>query len=804
MPIHAVCPECEASYDLVDEQRGKKVRCKKCQAVFEVGLPAKPKREAPRREVEAVAERPVRAARKDFAAPARNASRRDDDDDDDDREERRRPVKKKKGGSLAPLFIVGGLAAVFVVLLVGGGILYAVIHWANKDSEGKTPHAIVGANNPAPPIDNHQEDNGPGDHFPQGGGGGPPVGNPNPNPNPGPGREPVVKDLPAEDKPSGKPAPGGGQLAADVLRRVKHATAMIRVTMPDGGKAWGSGFLAYEPNTLLTNAHVIGMLRAESRPPSNIEVILDSGEKAQRAFQGNIVGVDRESDLAVLKLTVLANQTDDTIPPPLEVHTAGDLVETQSLYVFGFPLGEQLGKEITIRRAEVASLRKKNGAIEKLQVNGGIDPGNSGGPVVDANGDVVGVAVAKIRGTNIDFAIPGDKVKSLLQGRITEMGVHQPYLDQGKVHAPVKVHMMDPLRKVKEVAVDVWTGDPKFEADQKTLVNREPVEGVTPKVEAGDSTHVRTKLTYANGEASGELEFPALPPGKVYYVQPNWVNAKGTAQWASGSVHTPAPPVERKSIKLVLKQARGERNLQLKTTKSFTILDPDGDAHVLALSEIAALKENTTSVDRTGATMTLSYNGFSIDATLDKEKPPPDIQRRLEVLRNQMARVTATMTQDTWGNLKQGEPNIQAVPAQHRESVRNMHEQIQQSLEALAVSIPNDEVKYGKQWAQLRSVPVDTPGKYESGVMEMTYTYLGVRKNAAGREEAVLGLEGVVQGNDQKVSGKIGGKATGTAIVDVATGQVTLAHTTVSVDMTSSRGAKQVGTLDVTLQRPMP
>jgi S1-C subfamily serine protease len=61
--------------------------------------------------------------------------------------------------------------------------------------------------------------------------------------------------------------------------------------------------------------------------------------------------------------------------------------------VFGFPFGKQLGKNITVSKTSVSSLRKKpNGTLQDIQVNGGMHPGNSGGPVVDAMGQVVGVA----------------------------------------------------------------------------------------------------------------------------------------------------------------------------------------------------------------------------------------------------------------------------------------------------------------------------------------------------------------------------------------------------------------------------
>ena len=101
------------------------------------------------------------------------------------------------------------------------------------------------------------------------------------------------------------------------------------------------------------------------------------------------------------------------------------------------PLGKALGEEITIRNSTVSALRRRGGILDKIQVNGGMDPGNSGGPVVDSNGDVVGVAVSGYEGRLINFAIPGERVTNILKGRLSSMVVGQAFTDRGKVNLPV-------------------------------------------------------------------------------------------------------------------------------------------------------------------------------------------------------------------------------------------------------------------------------------------------------------------------------------------------------------------------------
>ena len=69
------------------------------------------------------------------------------------------------------------------------------------------------------------------------------------------------------------------------------------------------------------------------------------------------------------------------------------------------------------RATQVTSLRHDGTKLKKIQVEGGMTFGNSGGPVVDLKGNVVGVAVSGIKGENINFCVPGEMVHQLLANR---------------------------------------------------------------------------------------------------------------------------------------------------------------------------------------------------------------------------------------------------------------------------------------------------------------------------------------------------------------------------------------------------
>src|SRR5262249_34452518 len=173
-----------------------------------------------------------------------------------------------------------------------------------------------------------------------------------PSPEPPPAPPPTVKEPPKEPPPA---VAADGSLLPEVLERVKKATVYLRVTIDGNNVTRGSGCFAVEPGVVLTNAHVLGMLVGRTRRPQKVEVVLNSGQGDERTLSAQILEVDRSSDLAVLRVS------GSNLPEPLAVLEAKNLQETQQVYVCGFPLGVTLGKEISVRKSAVASLRKENG-----------------------------------------------------------------------------------------------------------------------------------------------------------------------------------------------------------------------------------------------------------------------------------------------------------------------------------------------------------------------------------------------------------------------------------------------------------
>ena len=158
------------------------------------------------------------------------------------------------------------------------------------------------------------------------------------------------------------------------------------------------------------------------------------------------------------------------MPKSLDLSQKVELVETMPVYMFGFPFGETLSTTkgnpaITIGKGSVSSIREnERGETAVVQIDGDLNPGNSGGPVVDGKGRLVGVAVAKIRNTRIGMAIPPAELTKMLNGRLAEIGLHPTKVADGNAEIEVTMRLIDPLGKISKTQVRVVPTDSLKEA----------------------------------------------------------------------------------------------------------------------------------------------------------------------------------------------------------------------------------------------------------------------------------------------------------------------------------------------------
>jgi len=254
----------------------------------------------------------------------------------------------------------------------------------------------------------------------------------------------------------------------ETVAAVKKATVLVRCSGPTW-KGTGSGFVvAADKGTVLvaTNHHVVAgpdfekqgrlspALLARALKDVAVTVVFDPGTPAELVVKAVPVAADPVNDLAVLRVTGLKDA-----PAPIPYADPPKLYETMPVYTFGFPFGDALSTSkgapaVTVGKASVSSLRRDpDGELSVVQIDGALNPGNSGGPVVDAKGRLAGVAVATIRnGQGIGFAVPAHELARAMAGRVG--GAHPTATRaDGKTTVRVEVGLIDPTAAVRGVAL---------------------------------------------------------------------------------------------------------------------------------------------------------------------------------------------------------------------------------------------------------------------------------------------------------------------------------------------------------------
>jgi Trypsin-like peptidase domain len=175
-------------------------------------------------------------------------------------------------------------------------------------------------------------------------------------------------------------APALALSTTEIARRAMPSTVSLRCA-----DSLGSGFLVAE-DLVLTNAHVL--CGGESR----INVVFENG----RELAGQVVRSDPTLDLAVV-------QVKDAGVRPLPLGDVGTLSVGDKLVMIGSPVG----LEFTVHEGAVSNLSHAMLGVAYIQIEAKVNPGNSGGPLLDSQGRVVGIVTLKQRNAEgIGFALP--------------------------------------------------------------------------------------------------------------------------------------------------------------------------------------------------------------------------------------------------------------------------------------------------------------------------------------------------------------------------------------------------------------
>jgi S1-C subfamily serine protease/HEAT repeat protein len=304
---------------------------------------------------------------------------------------------------------------------------------------------------------------------------------------------------------------------AQIVARVEPSVAVIR-----GKRSSGTGFLV-RPGVLVTNAHVI-----EGEVTRNLEIAFPSAPEGQRGPAGaELISKDTKRDLAFLKV--------NTSLPPLEIAEAYRYQKGDDVLVIGNPgIGGKVVLENAVSRG-VMSTRTEIEGQPFYQLGIALNPGNSGGPVVDLAGKVIGVASRKasnLEGTA--FSIPVEDLR-LAVGKISSQGETTLASSSAPARGGVDLHYgwKPGQTYVYGVHVSIERG--------KTVVTMDGSSIYKPKASDPEGTTlshqgwlITRKRNTDQAGSGGEIRMPAGPATTEFNI-----DGRGDVQNAQGSLPVP-------------------------------------------------------------------------------------------------------------------------------------------------------------------------------------------------------------------------------------------------------------------------
>ena len=259
-----------------------------------------------------------------------------------------------------------------------------------------------------------------------------------------------------------------------VVNITSTAVAFDFFNRPVPQQGQGSGFVLDKQGHILTNNHVIDNAQ-------RVEVTLADKHK----YKATVVGVDKQHDLALLQITA-----PDLVPATLS--ESNGLVVGQRVYAIGNPFG----LSGTMTRGIISAIRsigvQSGSPIEDaIQTDAAVNPGNSGGPLLNSRGEVIGIttliaSAGADQSAGIGFAIPINTAKAVLDDFAKYGRVRRPSLDV--VTLPIGPDIAEQIGLPADYGILIERVLPGGAADKAGLHggNQRLYQGNTPVMLGGD------------------------------------------------------------------------------------------------------------------------------------------------------------------------------------------------------------------------------------------------------------------------------------------------------------------------------
>lgn len=280
---------------------------------------------------------------------------------------------------------------------------------------------------------------------------------------------------------------------------VEYAVNSVFNSSSSTATAEGSGIIIREDGYILTNNHVVNSSSSSSfyevGDASKVTVYLHNDETP---YEGTIVGTDEQTDLAVIKIEKTGL-------------TAAELGDSDAVQVgeFAMAIGNPLGMESSVTSGVISAVNREitdtDGTTYTLiQTDAAINSGNSGGALVNSDGQVIGVNFLKVSGTGVEglgFAIPINDAKEIAEQLIQYNKVKRPYMgisgididsDDAKRYSLVEgiyVRSVEDFSAAQKA--DIRIGDVIIEMDGQKVTNMNELNALKNAHQIGDEVTLK-------------------------------------------------------------------------------------------------------------------------------------------------------------------------------------------------------------------------------------------------------------------------------------------------------------------------
>ncbi len=280
--------------------------------------------------------------------------------------------------------------------------------------------------------------------------------------------------------------PFWAQNEADIYRDVSPSVVSIEVAISRLDTAGGAGFVIDKDGHIVTNAHVVEDARA-------LTVKFHDGFEAPAA----LIGMDTRVDLAVIKVDVPRHRL-----KPVTFGDSDALVVGEAVVAIGSPHG----LDATLTRGIISGLNRRlefdNGTVMEgaIQTDAALAPGNSGGPLLNGAGEVIGVNTARYFGTALGFAIPSNTARRVAESTILSAGASATREASTATAAHATANAMIATANAMIAAA----GEEPAEAAEDDAVSAELETEPTETLEGGEGTFANpTEYGWLRGDGDG-------------------------------------------------------------------------------------------------------------------------------------------------------------------------------------------------------------------------------------------------------------------------------------------------------------